>query len=135
MPFASMVALLALDSSVSSVNGGIGTLPIEVETQEEADGTEGGEDRLPVCRYYLPISGCSAQSGSVGSLLLGSQIFGIVLVALCFAGGGAFGLLRALDNHDWKGWPLAALGASGAFYFFYWGASGWPLLGEYWIAR
>jgi hypothetical protein len=119
----------------SGCDGSICSSPVEVQADKETYSAKSGQGSLPPCRYYLPFSGCSATVTGIGGLLLGGQIFGIMLVALGFSGLAALGLIRGLDYDDRKGWPIAAISGLCAFYFFYWSATGWPLLGQYWIGR
>ena len=81
---------------------GFGRPTVQSKRVKESDSSEGGNGNLNPCRYYLPFSGCSASLGSIGSLTLGFQIIGLMLVGFLFAIPSVLGVLWAFNNDHRK---------------------------------
>ena len=113
-----------------SISRGFSRLASFVESPDQQRGPDQGKNRGGPCSFYLPLTGCGSQLSGIGSLLLGGQILGLMLVGFGFACGLVFGLINALDNPNrhrrrlgwaietfygwaWLGHPLAFWGLRG----------------------
>lgn len=115
--------------AASSVDG---ELSKETKTQgahRNDSGSAGENDAPPYWRKLIFGGGCTYDGGGC-SLLLGEQIFGVVLIGLTLAGGLMGGVLFGLD-HDYRKWrsrllSLAAGSGLGLGLLVAWLAVNWP---------
>ena len=121
----------SLVSEVDVSTDAIG-LPSKVKRPDEQTRAEAREDDPNICRFYLPLSGCSSYLSGISGLLLGGQIFGIVLIGFGFAFGGGLGLFWAFDdpNHGRRRLGRAIIGPCFllSLTFYGWGWLGHPLM-------